>query len=501
MSGIRKKMVLSYLVTILILGLTSVFSYYNARVVLERLNTMISGHVYLNELSNDTHELVMEVEKYLSTKSSDTLLNYYMLYNSLESKGGSISRETTYDQDQLMLKNIGYMIDHLLQETDQAVKAKRGRIGSEYVAHFTRVMEIDDHIKFYINSLLNRRLLEGSEQYASINKNMAYLSYLNILTILFSVLFNILLAVLFAYRLTKPIVELAYAADKIAAGNFDVKPVVRKEDDEISILAGAFNKMTANIKSYIDEIKKKAEMETRLKEQEMENLQMKNLLKEAELKSLQSQINPHFLFNTLNAASQLAMMEGADHSSEFIGNVAQLFRYNLRKLDEPITLEEEIDHVMKYMSIIQVRFGDRVEFHTDIDPGLLDVKIPCTIIQPIVENAFIHGLSNRDLRGAISLSVRGDHEKILIEVADNGAGMDEAGIRALLTSIDPAVMSRHVTGLGVSNVVSRLRLFYNIEEIRDIIEIESAIGRGTKVTLKIPCFGGRDGCDQASDCG
>ncbi len=486
LSGIRKKRVLSYLITILILGLTSVFSYYNARVVLDRLKAMISEHVYLNELSNDAHDLVMEVEKYLSTKSSDTLLNYYTLYSSLESKAGTISRETTYDQDELMLKNIGNMIDHLLEETDLAVRAKRGRIGSEYVAHFTRVMEINDHIKFYINNLLHRRLLEGSEQYTAINKNMTYLSYLNVLVIIFSVLFNIFLAVLFAYRLTKPIVELAYAADKIAAGNFDIKPVVRKDDDEISILANAFNKMTANIKSYIDEIRKKAEMETRLKKQEMENLQMKNLLKEAELKSLQSQINPHFLFNTLNTASQLAMMDGADQSSEFIENAAQLFRYNLRKLDEPITLEEEIDHVMKYMYIIQVRFGDRVEFHTDIDPELLDVKVPCTIIQPIVENAFIHGLSNLDAHGIISLVVRGNPEKILIDVTDNGAGMDQAGINALLTSIDPAMMNRHVTGLGVYNVVNRLKLFYNIEESRDIIEIESEIGRGTKVTLKIP---------------
>ncbi|MGB4331454.1 MAG: histidine kinase [Dethiobacteria bacterium] len=494
-SGIRKKMIFSYLVTILILGLTSVFSYYNARVVLDRLKEMVSDHVYLNELSNDAHALVIEVEKYLSTKSSDTLLNYYTLYNALESKAGSISRETTYDQDELMLKNIGYMIDCLLQEADLAVKAKRGRIGSEYVAHFTRVMEIDDHITSYVNNLLHRRLLEGSEQYAVINKNMTYLSYLNILVIVLSVLFNIFLALLFAHRLTKPIVELAHAADKVAAGNFDVKPVVREADDEINILAKAFNKMTANIKSYIDEIKKQAEIEAKLKKQEMENLQMKNLLKDAELKSLQSQINPHFLFNTLNTASQLAMMEGADQSSEFIENVAQLYRYNLRKLDEPITLEEEIDHVIKYMYIIQVRFGDRVAFHTEVDSKLLDLKVPCTIIQPIVENAFIHGLSDLDTNGTISLVVRGDDKTIFIDVIDNGVGMDEAGIKTLLAGIDPDMTSRQVTGLGVYNVVNRLKLFYNIEDSRDIIEIESKPGRGTKVTLKIPRAKGRSGHD------
>jgi len=100
-------------------------------------------------------------------------------------------------------------------------------------------------------------------------------------------------------------------------------------------------------------------------------------------------------------------MEGADQSSEFIENVAQLYRYNLRKLDEPITLEEEIDHVIKYMYIIQVRFGDRVAFHTEVDSKLLDFKSACTIIQAHCGNAFIHGLSDLDTNGTISLVVRG----------------------------------------------------------------------------------------------
>lgn len=487
LSGIRKKLIVSYLITIIILGAISVFSYYNARIVLYSLRAMIIDHVYLNELSNDANTLVMEVEKYLSTKSSDTLLNYYNLYNALESKSNSIPREATYDQDALMLKNIGNMIDSLLQETDLAVKAKRGRIGSEYVTHFTRANEINDHIRFYINNLLNSKLQDGSEQYDAINTKMTYLSYVNIMIIIIAVLLNVSLAVFFAYRLTKPLVELAQSADKIAGGTFDVNPVITQTDDEINILTNAFNKMATNIKKYVDEIKKQAEVETKLKKQEMENLKMKNLLKDAELKSLQSQINPHFLFNTLNAASQLAMLEGADKSSEFIENVAQLFRYNLRKLAEPITLEEEIDHAMKYMYIIQVRFGDKIKFLSNIDQKLLDVKLPCTVIQPIVENAFIHGLSKRDGYGTISLVVRAENGKTLVEVIDDGEGMDEAKIESLmLAGNEPELVHGHATGMGMYNVISRLKLFYNIEDSRDIIKIESKTGLGTTVTLQIP---------------
>lgn len=160
---------------------------------------------------------------------------------------------------------------------------------------------------------------------------MEFISYLNVFLIIGSILFNIFLAIFFTYRITKPLIDLSHLAVRVSKGDFDVRPLSIKTNDEINILAEAFNKMVVSIKNYIGEIKNQAEVEKKLKEQEMQNLKMRNILKEAELKALQSQINPHFLFNTLNAAAQLAMMEGADKSSEFIENVANLFRYNLKK--------------------------------------------------------------------------------------------------------------------------------------------------------------------------
>lgn len=474
-----------YLITTLILGVTSVYSYYNTKVVLNKFKTIISDHVYLNDLNNDVDTMVMEVEKYLTTKSSEALLNYYTLYNNLERKSTNISRNATYEEESLMIKNIGNMIDALLLETDNAVKAKRGRISSEYIAHFSRAIEIADYIKFYNNDLLNLKLQEGSEKYDFINKNMTYLSYFNIFIIVFSILLNTVLAIIFTYRLTKPIIELSYTAEKISTGDFTIPPIKYETNDEIDVLAKAFNNMVVNIRSYINEIKKQALFENKLKEQEVENLKMKSLLKEAELKSLQSQINPHFLFNTLNTAAQLAMMEGADKSSEFIENIADLYRYNLRKIDEPITLEEEVHYVGKYMYILKARFGSRIEFVTNIDEGIMDTKVPCTIIQPIVENAFIHGLENLDSDGLIRLEVKGLGSSIIIEVIDNGIGMTEDKIQELLAG-DIGKSNKHASGIGIHNVIDRLKLFYNITETSEIIEIESKVGKGTRVVLKIP---------------
>ncbi|SHE32823.1 Sensor histidine kinase YesM [Thermoanaerobacter uzonensis DSM 18761] len=489
-TGIRRKLIVYYLIITILMGITSFYSYYNAKSVINRLKSIFVDYIYLNNLNTDVNMLETEVEKYLSTKSSDALLNYYTLYNKLQEQASAILNEKNYDQDGLMLKDIGNMIESLLNETDAAINAKRGRISSEYIAHFTRSNKISEYIKFYINNLLNSKLQEGSLKYASITKNMEFISYLNVFLIIGSILFNIFLAIFFTYRITKPLIDLSHLAVRVSKGDFDVKPLSIKTNDEINILAEAFNKMVVSIKNYIGEIKNQAEVEKKLKEQEMQNLKMRNILKEAELKALQSQINPHFLFNTLNAAAQLAMMEGADKSSEFIENVANLFRYNLKKLDTTVTLQDEINNVKTYMYILKTRFGDRVDFKVDVDEGVLDVEMPCTIIQPVVENAFIHGLEDVEKGGFIKLTVKKDNDKVLIEVIDNGIGMSEEKVRAILSADNEDLSKRHVTGIGMHNIINRLRLFYNTSAIEDVIEIDSKIGEGTKVTLKIPLMKG-----------
>lgn len=489
-TGIRRKLIVYYLIITILMGITSFYSYYNAKLVINRLKSIFVDYIYLNNLNADVNMLETEVEKYLSTKSSDALLNYYTLYNKLQEQASAILNKKNYDQDGLMLKDIGNMIESLLNETDAAINAKRGRISSEYIAHFTRSNKISEYIKLYINNLLNSKLQEGSLKYASITKNMEFISYLNVFLIIGSILFNIFLAIFFTYRITKPLIDLSHLAVRVSKGDFDVRPLSIKTNDEINILAEAFNKMVVSIKNYIGEIKNQAEVEKKLKEQEMQNLKMRNILKEAELKALQSQINPHFLFNTLNTAAQLAMMEGADKSSEFIENVANLFRYNLKKLGTTVTLQDEINNVKTYMYILKTRFGDRVDFKVDVDEGVLDVEMPCTIIQPVVENAFIHGLEDTEKGGFIKLTVKKDNDKVLIEVIDNGIGMSEEKVRAILSADNEDLSKRHVTGIGMHNIINRLRLFYNTSAIEDVIEIDSKIGEGTKVTLKIPLMKG-----------
>jgi len=208
------------------------------------------------------------------------------------------------------------------------------------------------------------------------------------------------------------------------------------------------------------------------------------LVSELELKALQSQINPHFLFNTLNVISKLAYIEGAERTSEWTISTSKLLRYNLRKLDEPVTLREEVEHAKEYFSIQKARFRDRVMFQLDIDETCLDQVIPCLTLQPLLENAFVHGIEGMEEGAIIQLSIRPRKNYIRITIADNGVGMEEDIRRAILQSSSyPFSKKGHSTGLGMSNVLRRLQLFYGIEKL---VKIYSTPNKGTTIVLTLP---------------
>ncbi|HZG74227.1 MAG TPA: sensor histidine kinase, partial [Paenibacillus sp.] len=262
-------------------------------------------------------------------------------------------------------------------------------------------------------------------------------------------------------------------------------------NDEMSFLARMFDRMRVNINNLIVEIQEKAQLEKELQ-------QNKLLLQESQLRSLQSQINPHFLFNTLDTMSKKAYLEGAEETSDLLVNVANLLRYNLKRLDRSVTLYDEIKVLRQYIEIQQARFSERLRFESDIDESCLYVQLPGLTLQPIVENAVIHAVEPREEGGAIRFRVVDGPERVTVEIEDDGPGIAEATVRGILEG-EAVETGSHSTGLGFSNVLKRLQLFYGID---DVLEIESGSARaGTKVVLKLPKVRGSEAYVQSPDRG
>ena len=212
---------------------------------------------------------------------------------------------------------------------------------------------------------------------------------------------------------------------------------------------------------------------------------METHLKDAELKYLQAQINPHFLYNTLNAGAQLAMLEGADRTYGYLQNVAAFFRYRIKGEDKEPTLEQEIALVDNYIHILNVRFSGDIHYSKELDERCLAVSVPGMILQPVVENAVNHGIRDIEREKRIALKVERLPDLIRVRIEDNGVGMEEERIREVLSGNageNPAMKDSN--GVGMANVISRLRLFYDREEVMHIFS--EGRDRGTIVDILIP---------------
>lgn len=216
---------------------------------------------------------------------------------------------------------------------------------------------------------------------------------------------------------------------------------------------------------------------------------MENHLKDAQLKYLQAQINPHFLFNTLNAGAQLAMMEDANRTYEYIQKVAELFRYNIKKSNEIVTLREEIDLIDNYIYILNVRFSGEIQYIKQIEEAVKDkldeITLPGMILQPIIENSVNYGIRNIDWQGVITLNIFEKSESICIEINDNGVGISEEKVHKIMTgSLSEQDGEKDSNGVGLGNVINRLKIYCDSEDLFKIFS--EGENKGTTIWITLP---------------
>ena len=485
-NSIKSRIIAVYVLTMILASAASIFILGLSSNIIEKMDDMFAANVEIEQFLGDMYNVNSNLTDYLVTSDSDSLLNYYKYKEIFNEKAQSMFYELhgIYSQNDLIYKDIAYMVDSYFNETEAAVKAKRTDNADEYIARYAEANRVTGYIRTYTDRLNLNILNINTTQYLNMSENLNKLRTANLILIISVILLNVLVISYLTYNMTKPIIKLAHSAEEMSMGNFDADDVEVYSQDELSIMANAFNAMKHSIRNYISELHNKADTESQLLEQQIENLRMQSLLADAEMKALQMQINPHFLFNTLNAGVQLAMIEGADRTSTFLDNMAKIFRYNVKSLDRTVRIKDEIDTIRAYEDLFFVRFGDIMKFEYDIDQSLLDINVPPLIIQPLVENATIHGIGNLERGGVIKVSLDRIDTVVRMSVEDNGVGMSEETRQKLMKcQISDSEISGHMTGIGIYNVVQRLRLFFKCE---DVIEVQSSPGEGTKVILKIP---------------
>jgi two-component system LytT family sensor kinase len=210
---------------------------------------------------------------------------------------------------------------------------------------------------------------------------------------------------------------------------------------------------------------------------------LEKLLQEAQLKVLQAQINPHFLFNTLNTISRLAYLENAEQTQDVTYSLAKIMRYSLRNIDQLVPLSEELDYTRNYFNIQQSRFRDLIHYEEKIEFDSESIKIPILSIQPIIENAIIHGFEPQENRVVIKVHGFLENSRVVLEISDTGVGMSKEKISSIFSHSGERKNS-HTTGLGMNNVQKRLQYYFGEEY--GITAIDSKPRFGTKVRLVIP---------------
>ncbi|RDY27958.1 sensor histidine kinase, partial [Lachnotalea glycerini] len=292
------------------------------------------------------------------------------------------------------------------------------------------------------------------------------LAYL--MTALFLILISGIIAIILSSEITKPLKELASSMKAVQEGHFEHAEIQVLEKNEIGMLSNSFNIMTQKIKELMEEI---------VREQKAK--------RKSELRALQSQINPHFLYNTLDS---IIWMSESGKNQEVVlmtASLARLFRQSISNEDEIVSIRSELEYTKSYLTIQKMRYKDKLEFEFDVEEAIQEETIVKLVLQPLVENAIYHGIKYKEGKGFIKITGHREQNDIIISIEDNGKGMSAEELSHIFEKKNNARGSK----VGVNNVNNRLKLYYGSHYG---LKYDSKMNDKTIVEVRIPVTDGGD---------
>jgi len=392
----------------------------------------------------------------------------YIILSTLESEFGDKLRNFADSNDHLyyLTDEQGLIISSLATEDIGTAFPYPVSLSDEYriVEHQAKDYLLVSHPVSYTNW----RLISMVPYRETIGKINRMTSITIIIQGVFLALFMFILIAL-VQQMTKPIVRLSRVTREVERGNLSRRAEIKGRHD-LALLGHSFDRMLDRIEEMIEQIRYKEEAK-----------------RIAEFEMLQAQVNPHFLFNVLNAIRLNLTMKGEQDSAELIQSLSSLLRMTINRNNPFITLQEEIETIQHYVNLMNFRHEQRISLQLDIEFNALHEKVPRFFLQPIIENAIIHGFD--EMAGHITISAQATERELVVIVKDNGHGMDEdtlARLREWIYDEESTEMGSNqhsFTGVGIRNVNQRMRITYGE---RFSMRLESSPGAGTTFTFHIP---------------
>lgn len=434
-------------------------------------NMTIANNYNLNfkeEMDESLYKLVVGYVTFDNIKEDKTLKDPYVLIDELRSEFTKLMDITTEPESKIWLKSLLRNINTLEKRVDDIKESSKA--GGRYNENIEKLENniyiltelIQDDIQYYI--YYQTKSMEKVNN--TINKQIDDFIVLCIVLIVVLVIVVMICALLIISGILRPLRGLYRATEKVAQGDFTARATVNTHD-EIAVLANGFNNMADNIETLIDKVKED-----------------ERKMRQVDLRLLQEQINPHFLYNTLDTIIWLIEGNEADQAVNMVVTLSNFFRLVLSKGKEFISIKEEEQHISSYLEIQKMRYHDIMEYDIQIDKVLYDYQILKLTLQPVVENALYHGIKYKRAKGYIHITGEKEGNVIHLAVRDNGVGMDEDELEQLREEIQHSG-NEHDKGFGLANVNERIRMYFGTEYG---MTIQSKKGKGTLVEITIPAI-------------
>lgn len=394
----------------------------------------------------------------------------YVFVTIMEKKVSDIFNRVSGGQETMLLDKNGSILSHLDKER---IGQSFSQLGDSELASRSEIVNVGEDSYILTGqrqTLTGWELVSLTPYKQAVFKLNSIFNRVAMLQLVSFVVFVLLLVYLLG-NFTRPLVRLGKMAETVQRGNLEIRSNIRGSD-EIGYLGQSFDLMLDRVKEMIAEV-----------------TATQSRKRKAELAMLQAQINPHFLFNVLNSIRMKVMRGGDLDSAEMISSLSKLLRMTILQKKDTIPLHEELSIVTDYVQLMNMRQKERAELRLDPSPDTLMYRVPRFFLQPFIENALIHGLSQRS--GTIVISSWSTAQEIYIRVEDSGKGMDAQSLAELREKLEAGgEVSKgdndsggRLSGIGLANVCERMRMTYG-ESFR--IEIESDPDSGTRITMNIP---------------